>query len=160
MSLLEKEMVKLDKFAKKHGKTLAMRLDGSTGLLAYWYKGYKIQNKTEFKDVKFYEYTKSLKFAKQGIDNVDITYSHITSRLDDTLDALKNGVRVAVAFWGTKKVVAEIDTWNGYTVIDGDEHDYRFLNPKGVITSLYRKGVTNSALDRTFFEEVPNNKQK
>ena len=152
MAKLEKEIVGLNKVAKKHNKTLAMRLDGSSGLLAFWYNGYKIQ--TKYPDVKFYEYTKSLKLAIRGIENVDLTYSHITNRLEDTMTALTNNVRVAVAFWGTKEKVKAINSWKSFKVVDGDRHDYRFLDSNGVVISLYRKGVTNDALDRKFFEEI------
>ena len=31
-------------------------------------------------------------------------------------------------------------TWNGFTVVDGDENDLRFLDPQGVIVGLVEKG--------------------
>jgi hypothetical protein len=32
------------------------------------------------------------------------------------------------------------ETWNGYRVINGDEHDLRHLDPKGVVVGLSPKG--------------------
>jgi hypothetical protein len=42
---------------------------------------------------------------------------------------------VAIVFAGDKP-----ETWNGYRVIDGDEHDLRHLDPKGVVVGLSPKG--------------------
>ena len=49
---------------------------------------------------------------------------------------LKSGGRVSMVFagWFPKK-------FRGFTVVQGDAHDLRFLDPKGCIVGLKLKGV-------------------
>jgi len=48
---------------------------------------------------------------------------------------LARGFNVAVVFGSGLP-----ETYLGYPVIDGDKHDLRFLDPKGVIVGLSPKG--------------------
>ena len=48
---------------------------------------------------------------------------------------MANGMNVAVVFAGSTLP----DMWNGYTVINGDTDDLRFLDPKGVVVGLKAK---------------------
>jgi hypothetical protein len=93
----------------------------------------------EFKDVQFYDYTKLPKPYKRTRSNYDITFSRSETNEKDCLDALANGINVAVVF-STKKNEKLPDSYLGYEVISGDEHDLRFLDKKGVIVGLTAKG--------------------
>jgi hypothetical protein len=56
------------------------------------------------------------------------------------MDALEHGVNVAVVFT-TRRGDALPATWNGFSVIDGDLHDCRFLDPTAVVVGLRAKGT-------------------
>ena len=53
----------------------------------------------------------------------------------DAIKILEGGHNVAVVFAGNMP-----EAWNGYRVINGDEHDLRHLDPKGVVVGLTPKG--------------------
>lgn len=152
MLKLRKDLTRLDKRAQKLGKQLAVRLDGSSGLLKYWYVNQKLQH--EFPSIKFYEYTKNLKLAVEGIEGVDLTFSHKPDKPEETEIALNNNVRVAVAFLGNKEEVKKLTEWRGKKVVNGDSSDYRFLDPKGVIIGLSLKQTIKSDMEEGFFESI------
>ena len=93
----------------------------------------------EFADVQFYDYTKLPKPWTRVKPNYDLTFSRSETNERDCLDALNNGINVAVVF-STKKTEPLPDEYLGYEVINGDEHDLRFLDKKGVIVGLTAKG--------------------
>ena len=124
----------------KKGLRTAERLNGTTDY-AWEHIRFDGQSMPErFQDVQFYDYTKSVKRARQHASgkmpsNYHLTFSrseltpnHIVAELSDS------GQNVAVVF-------DEIpDTWLGLPVINGDEHDLRFLDGVGVIVGLKAKG--------------------
>jgi hypothetical protein len=63
-----------------------------------------------------------------------LTFSKADGNDMDVRIAISNGMNVAVVF---KQVP---DTYLGRPVINGDETDLRFLDPKGVIVGLKAKG--------------------
>ncbi len=75
-------------------------------------------------------------------ENYHLTFSHSENNGEDCLKVLGQGGTVAVVFGLTpgewKK--ARPTSWRGYPVIDGDEHDLRFLDPPGSVVGLYAKG--------------------
>ncbi len=89
-----------------------------------------------FRNVQFYDYTKRPRATiKNSHRNYHITFSdsgdnreYIDMQLDQT--------NIATVFFG--KVLPEI--FKGKRVINGDESDLRFLDPKGVIVGLLAKG--------------------
>lgn len=84
-----------------------------------------------FPHIQFYDYTK-LHNRKNVPDNYHLTFSlNETNRKFATRTALN----VAVVFKG--KLPSE---YLGRPVIDGDEHDYRPQDPKGVVVGLKVKG--------------------
>ncbi len=62
------------------------------------------------------------------------------ANLDECLDVLECGGRVAVPFTVTKKTDPLPTEWQGYPVVDGDEHDRIWTHPKGVVLGLRFKG--------------------
>ena len=93
----------------------------------------------EFPAVQFYDYTKLSKPELRVRSNYWVTFSYSGANLAESLRVLKAGVNVSVVFT-TRKGETLPATWNGYPVIDGDIHDLRFLDPKGVIVGLRAKG--------------------
>ena len=93
-----------------------------------------------FPNVQFYDYTKSVKRARQHASgqlpsNYHLTFSRSENTPDDLVTELvESGQNVAVVFDEVP------DTWLGLPVINGDEHDLRFIDPVGVIVGLVAKG--------------------
>lgn len=90
--------------------------------------------------LQVYDYTKHPKPYLRTRSNYSLTFSYSGGNYAECMDALKNGVNVTVVFNKAKPLPA---TYWGYRVVDGDESDLRFLDPKGVIVGLKSKG--NSA---------------
>lgn len=102
-----------------------------------------------FPDINFYDYTK-LAPRYEGFLQQRTTRGaswpenyHLCFSLSEGADAqsqaerfLSDGGTVAAVFW--PKVPAD---WNGFRVVDGDKHDARFLDPKGVVVGLHAKGT-------------------
>lgn len=129
---LVSEILVMLKKAKKQGKKLAIRLNGTSDL--DWSTIYRA-----FPDVQFYEYTKrpdlALKMAE--FENVHFTFSYTERTKDETMQKmLDRGHNVAVVF--KDKVPS---TFKGIPVIDGDKHDRRFEDAKGRIVGLKLKGT-------------------
>ena len=93
-----------------------------------------------FDNVQFYDYTKSVKRARQHASgqmpsNYHLTFSRSENTPDDlVIELVQSGQNVAVVFDEVP------DTWLGLPVINGDEHDLRFIDPVGVIVGLVAKG--------------------
>ena len=91
-----------------------------------------------FPNVQFYDYTK-LSNRRDLPSNYHLTFSRSESNDTAVASHLVNGGNVAVVF-NVKKGAALPESWNGYTVIDGDDTDLRFLDPQNVVVGLRGKG--------------------
>lgn len=96
-----------------------------------------------FPEVEFYDYTKVTKRALHHANpdhhwpsNYHLTFSATEDNHSDVQRVLKAGGNVAMVFHGNKLP----DSWDGFPVHDGDEHDFRPNDPKGVIVGLRAKG--------------------
>jgi hypothetical protein len=125
------------KSSQKQGLTPCFRLNLTSDLP--WHKFGIFE---EFPQVQFYDYTKDYKRALQFMagelpSNYHLTFSRAetveSQQQADTLIAM--GMNVAAVFRKTLP-----STWNGIPVIDGDENDLRFLDPRGVVVGLVEKG--------------------
>lgn len=95
----------------------------------------------DYPNVMFYDYTKipSRALSQDKPKNYHVTMSYYPN-MNLSLDAfINNGVNVAVVFRLKPSQDMPV-TWKGFKVIDGDDHDLRFLDPKGVIVGLRAKG--------------------
>lgn len=120
--------------AKRLGMRPAIRLNGTSDLP---FLAAAIVPK--FPDVQFYDYTKIPRPWERVADNYHVTFSRSESNGMAVRDAMAHGINVAVVF-STKRGQALPDTWEGYPVLDGDEHDLRFLDKPGHIVGLRAKG--------------------
>ena len=136
---LVNEISALRRKAKAKGMKAAVRLNGTSDLP---YEHYKVRDTGKnimqlFPDVQFYDYTKleNRIVGQQLPDNYHLTFSRAEDN-DHKLAAVLEHTSAAVVFSGELP-----ETWRGYPVIDGDEHDARFTDAgAGVIIGLTAKG--------------------
>jgi len=123
------------KMAAKLGLTPVFRLNGTSDLS--WEK-YAVEGADNifalFPTVQFYDYTKVLGRKVEGIPNYFLIFSKADGNDSDVAKAMAQGMNVAAVF------DAVPDSYNGRPVINADETDLRFLDPKGVVAGLKAKG--------------------
>ena len=134
LSTLKKEIDSKIKNARKKMEKIAFRLNVLSDLP--WHN---LVDMTENPDVPFYDYTPNPKRMIQYLkgelpSNYHLTFSRKENNQAQCELILAMGGNVAVVF---DKVP---QTYMGKPVIDGDETDLRFLDPKGVIVGLKAKG--------------------
>ena len=129
--------------AETNGMKPAVRLNGTSDILwerqSLYYKDKYYNNLMEmFPNVQFYDYTKiARRFERPLPPNYDLTFSYSgTNDYQPSVEkALKLKARIAIVFNGTQP-----DEYFGMKVVNGDEHDVRFIEPQGVIVGLKAKG--------------------
>lgn len=137
---------------KKYGKTLAVRLNGTSDIP---YENLIIKGNKNimelFPNTQFYDYTKDFsRMMKAQPENYHLTYSVDERPVTkiNAITALNSGLNVAMVF--NVKDESELPTeYMGFPVINGDEHDLTFLHGKGVIVGLKAKGKAKK--DKTGF---------
>ena len=159
MKQLIDDIDRFQKYCTKRGIQPCVRLNGTTDirweLIKYLgqfetYVESKLFNKNIFEifpDVQFYDYTKIANRKCKDIPNYHLTwsYSNANPEYAKLLDkAMEQGMNAAVVFrskdFGAYAARYSV-RWKDYPVIDGDQDDLRFLDPKGGhIVALYAKG--------------------
>ena len=99
-----------------------------------------------FPEITFYDYTKSPNRKINNINNYSLTFSRAEDNEHHINNVMNKGQNVAVVFKSIPK------TYKGFTVINGDETDLRFLDPKNKIVGLLAKGEAKT--DTTGFTVV------
>ena len=121
--------------AAKLGLTPVVRLNGTSDLSWEKYEVAYGKNIFElFPYIQFYDYTKVLGRKVAHLPNYHLTFSAADGNDADVARALAQGMNVAMVF---DKVP---ESYMGKPVHDADEHDLRFLDPKGSIAGLKAKG--------------------
>ncbi len=136
LAQLEKEIAAGIKQAAKLNQKLAVRLNVLSDVA--WERLGIIQ---KFPTVQFYDYTKSpfraLQFSAGKMPaNYHLTFSRSENNAVAVNEVSNAGVNVAVVFRGELPA-----TWQGKTVVNGDESDLRFLDLSNVIVGLVQKGL-------------------
>ena len=136
---LVNEITALEKRAAAKGLKAAVRLNGTSDLPYERYKvpGTDMNIMEIFPEVQFYDYTKlENRIVNKTLPaNYHLTFSRAEDNDHKLEDVLKH-TSAAVVFSGELP-----ETWRGYPVIDGDEHDARFTDAgPGVIIGLKAKG--------------------
>ncbi len=146
MERLVENIESLIKKAKKNNMIPAIRLNGTSDIA--WEKiACKRNGKVyasimeAFTEVQSYDYTKIIGRKKAvSLPNYHLTFSLSENNDAEAIEALKQGYNVAVVMNLNKKDDKPA-TWGGYPVLDGDETDIRFRDPKGgYIVALTAKG--------------------
>ena len=139
MDQLVTDIKALKKKAEKAGMTPCVRLNGTSDISWETIPVGKASNIFElFPDISFYDYTKNIKkiikLKENPLPNYSLTFSRSESNKAHAELALSLGVNVATVFRDLPS------SFSGHPVVNGDESDLRFLDPKGVIVGLKAKG--------------------
>ena len=136
MGQLIEELGKLEKRANKQNIKPCVRLNVFSDVQ---YEKIKINGKTVFElfpNIEFYDYTKNWKRDVSNIPNYTLTYSKSEEyEINQIPEMLKDQKNVAVIF---RDFIPKL--FHGMEVINGDVHDLRFMDKKGVIVGLTAKG--------------------
>jgi hypothetical protein len=151
---LEREITAHGRRSLRLGLTPAVRMNGTSDLpwerIPLPFANGRATLLERFPDVTFYDYTKSVKRALTQPYN--LTFSRSESNQADSLRVLANGTNVAVVFNVSARKQSDgsllplPQTWEGYPVIDGDQHDARFLDQQGAVVGLRSKGKATKDL--------------
>jgi hypothetical protein len=133
---LSLEIAQLKKRARSQGYKFAVRLNGTSDLA--WHRFSNLMQ--DHQDVIFYDYTKVYNHLDHNLKNYKITFSASGSNNTECAAALAAGHNVAYVF--KDKLPKK---FQGKRVIDGDKHDLRFLDPRGVVVGLLAKGSAKKA---------------
>jgi hypothetical protein len=153
-----------EKQYKKNGvdvlryKNFAIRLNGTADIPFEKIKLESGLNIFEtFPNVQFYDYTKNpTRFAKEQSSNYHLTFSRSEDNDVIAEELLSKGHNVAIVF-GVRDVNDLPTTYKGYTVINGDETDLRFLDESNVVVGLKYKLVTGKGTKGQNKDNIDNN---
>ena len=140
VSQLITELAKLERRAQKRNIKPCVRLNVLSDIK---WENIKHDGKTVFElfpNIEFYDYTKNWERDVSNIPNYTLTYSkseeYEINQIPGMLQAQKN---VAMIFRNEIPKSFSIGA-NKMEVINGDVHDLRFMDKKGVIVGLTAKG--------------------
>ena len=147
MYQLIKEIEAAYVLAANKGLELVVRLNGTSDIrwedvIVPGYRPGTAKNIFEkFDSIQFYDYTKIPNRNVKHISNYDLTFSVSARRefypiWDKAQKFYGRGMNYAVVFKGKTLPTG----YQGYEVINGDEHDLRFKDKKGVVVGLKAKG--------------------
>ena len=136
MQDLYEDIEKAIRFAARKGLTPVFRLNGTSDLS--WEK-YVVNGQGDnifqmFPQVQFYDYTKVLGRKVKHIPNYHLTFSRADGNDADVARAIEQGLNIAAVFDHMP------ETYMGLPVINADDTDLRFLDPKGCVAGLKAKG--------------------
>jgi hypothetical protein len=124
--------------AERLGKKLCVRMNGSSDIAwegiscERWIDGIPGLYRSvfaAFPELDFVDYTKNPRRFERALPaNYHLTFSRSEANEIEALALLARGVNVAVVF-----ADALPSSWHGFTVINGDLHDLRHLDPKAPI---------------------------
>jgi hypothetical protein len=133
------ELTRITERADRQGFRVALRLNLTSDIL--WEREFP-ELFPMFRDVVYYDYTKHYPRMMRFLnDELPPNYSLTFSRSEDNdprcRTVLEAGGTVAVVFRDQHFP----NRFLGHQVVNGDEHDLRFLDPEGVVIGLSAKGT-------------------
>jgi len=136
MKDLYHDIVRAKKFAERKGLIPVFRLNGTSDLSWEKYEvGTTGMNLFQlFPTTQFYDYTKILGRKVAQYANYHLTFSRADGNDADVARAIEQGLNIAAVFDHMP------ETYMGLPVINADDTDLRFLDPKGCIAGLKAKG--------------------
>lgn len=158
LAQLDAEITKIVAKHEKSGTKFAIRLNGTSDITFEKFKIRDDKNIFELhKTAQFYDYTKNhFRFKKIQPKNYHLTFSLSEDNKLIAMTLLNKGVNVAMVF-GVRKVDELPNTYEGFTVINGDESDLRFLDESNVIVGLKYKLLTGGGTKGMNKDNVDNN---
>jgi len=139
MAMLVDEVSKGIRKAERKGLIPVFRLNGTSDIRWETVPVGQYKNIFEmFPNVQFYDYSK-LSNRRNIPANYHLTFSRSESNEDKLDDTVSNGMNLAVVF-STKKNDGLPAKYRSLPVVDADETDLRFLDPKGSVCGLRAKG--------------------
>lgn len=140
MAALYKEILAGIKYAQRMGLVPVFRLNGTSDIawekIRFSIDGQEYRNiMAAFPDVQFYDYTKIP--GRVTPPNYSLTFSRSARNELNVIKSMARGDNVAVVFDHARPLPSE---FLGRPVIDGDDHDLRFLDVPGAIVGLKAKG--------------------
>lgn len=156
---LSSDLAAFVRYCRRGNVIPAVRLNGTSDI--QWEVGHPVSRDgvefpsvfEAFPEVQFYDYTKIAKRVLKTLPpnySLTLSYSEANPRYSEMIidAALASGANVAVVYRTKAKrdwlISAGVNQWDR-PVIDGDETDMRFMDPKGVIVGLYAKGRAGKA---------------
>lgn len=137
MKMMVHEIKSAKKRAEEMGYGFSVRINGTSDLSPIIFKDKESgKNILEmFSDVQFYDYTKvySRISLLKRYPNYDLTLSYNGYNDDECKEFLRQGGKVAVVFFGDKLP----SKFNGFDVVDANQYDMRYLDPKGCVMGLH-----------------------
>lgn len=135
---LANELMNIYDKSIKLGEKIAIRLNGTSDIdhlsLLKKYSGIDFLD-SFYSNLLFYDYTKNPNHIKKYLNtSYKLTFSRSEINDNDVERILQDGGNVAVVF---NKLP---ETYKGYKVINGDETDLRYFDPKNVVVGLIAKG--------------------
>jgi hypothetical protein len=147
MRTIVRNIESLVRKAERDGSRPAVRLNGTSDIP--WHTIPVVRNKQTFAhvfdafpEVTFYDYTK-VPGGGRPLSNHYVTFSLSEDNDRIAYRRLLSGRNVAVVF-DVKANKPLPKTFHGFPVIDGDRHDWRFLDPQGVIVGLRAKALAKT----------------
>jgi hypothetical protein len=136
MKDLYHDIVRAKKFAERKGLIPVFRLNGTSDLSWEKYEvGTTGMNLFQlFPTTQFYDYTKILGRKVAQYKNYHLTFSQADGNDADVAKAIEQGYNIAAVFDEMP------ETYMGLPVINADDTDLRFLDPKGCVAGLKAKG--------------------
>ena len=144
LALLTRDLEKVQRLAHRHGKLAAVRLNVFSDIP--WERFVDLDR---YPGIQFYDYTKVVARLGRTPANYYLTFSRSEDNEPAALQALARGFNVAVPF--RDPPVRFLD----HPVIDGDTHDYRFLDPRPVVVGLKPKGLARDDTTGFVREDCP-----
>ena len=144
LELLTRDLEKVQRLARKHEKRAAVRLNVFSDIP--WERFVDLDR---FRDIQFYDYTKILARLGRTPSNYDLTFSRSETNEAEVRQALIRRFNVAIPFRDPP------DWFLGYPVVDGDRHDFRFLDPRPVVVALKPKGLARHDTTGFVREDCP-----
>lgn len=151
---LTKELTDSVRYASHKGLSLAVRLNVYSDVM--WEREFPSVIR-DFPSIQFYDYTKHYLRMMRYLNgdfpsNYHLTFSRSEKNWDRCVNVLDLGGNVAVPFYVAKNSPMP-KTFEGYTVIDGDATDLRFLDPRscvGYVVGLKAKGKGRKDVESGF----------
>lgn len=148
MQWLIKEIDAARRKAHAKGMEFSVRLNGTSDISPLMFKYEKLDILQWFPSVQFYDYTKVANRMRilQHYPNYDLTFSYSGENWSECREILKAGGRVSVVFENHIPI-----KYRGYTVLDGDYTDLRYLDAEGVIIGLKFKRTKQPLTEKQTF---------